>query len=66
VGNAAAGNGGAIFVQVADKLVLTHSLVALNTAGGDGGGLFLKAAPPVFDVSTSVIVLNTPDNVVVG
>lgn len=66
IGNSAVGNGGAVFVQVADKLVIDHSLVAFNSAGGDGGGLYLKAAPAVFDLSTAVIVFNTPDNVVVA
>ena len=65
VGNTAGGNGGGIFLAVADTLVLDGVLVARNHADGTGGGLYIQDTPAVFDISGALVVLNTPDNVVV-
>jgi predicted outer membrane repeat protein len=63
--NSAGGNGGGIYVEVADSLVLDGVLVTLNDAGGNGGGLYIEMTPDVLDLSGAVIVLNQPDNVFV-
>jgi hypothetical protein len=66
VDNSAGGNGGGIYLEVADTLVLNDTLVTLNSAGGAGGGLYVEETPAVFDVSDAVIVLNDPDNVFIA
>jgi hypothetical protein len=63
--NTAGGNGGGIFLEVADTLVLDGVRVARNHADGTGGGLYIQDTPDVFDISGALIVLNAPDNVVV-
>jgi predicted outer membrane repeat protein len=63
VDNSAAGNGGAVYVQMAASLVLDQVLVSFNQAGGHGGGLYLATTPAVFDIATAVITQNSPENV---
>jgi predicted outer membrane repeat protein len=66
VGNTAGRNGGGVYVQTAASLVLDRVLVSFNQAAGHGGGLYLATTPAVFDIATSLIVHNTPDNVFVA
>ncbi|MEM7203114.1 MAG: hypothetical protein AAF628_22830 [Planctomycetota bacterium] len=62
VGNQA-DRGAGVFVQLADAVKLRRAVVAFNSATTNGGGIYVEALPPVFDIGSSAIFGNLPDDV---